>query len=145
MRTNEYRNHELRGDQKINDADRTARTIDLSVLISQEEAQVEGEPDLVVDLIDLYLEEAPRRLAAMSALLAQRDWLSLGRAAHSLKGCSATLGAGRTPQLCEAVEQFALENAPAGSGNFLNKLHEEFALVREAFLHERQRRTSHQK
>ena len=142
MRMKEYGNHELTGDSRINDAARTARAIDLSVLISLEEAQVDGEPDLIVDLIDLYLDEAPRRMADMSALLAQHDWLSLGRAAHSLKGCSAVLGAGRTPQLCEAVEQFAMENAPARSVNVLHKLHEEFALVREAFLHEKQRRTS---
>jgi HPt (histidine-containing phosphotransfer) domain-containing protein len=142
MRRKEYRNHELSGDGKINDADMTARAIDLSVLVSLEEAQGDGEPDLIVDLIDLYLDEVPRRLAAMSALLAQRDWLSLSRAAHSLKGCSAVLGAGRIPQLCEAVEQFALDHAHPVSLNVLHELHEEFALVRGAFLHEKQRRTS---
>ena len=138
----ESRNHELRGDSKINDADRTARAIDLSVLISLEEAQVDGEPDLIVELIDLYLDEAPRRMAAMATLLAQRDWLSLSRAAHSLKGCSAVLGAGRTPQLCDAVEQFAVDDAHPVNLEVLHKLHEEFALVRKAFLHEKQRRTS---
>lgn len=142
MRMKASRTHELRGDRKINDADRTARAIDLSVLISLEEVQVDGEPDLIVDLIDLYLDEAPRRLAAMSALLAQRDWLSLGRAAHSLRGSSAVLGAGRTPQLCEAVEQFALDTSHPVNLDVLHKLHEEFVLVREAFLLEKQRRTS---
>lgn len=142
MSMKEYRNHELTGDSRINDTDKTARAIDLSVLISLEEAQVDGEPDLVVDLINLYLDEAPRRMAAMATLLAQRDWLSLGRAAHSLKGCSAVLGAGRTPQLCEAVEQFALDSAHPVSLDVLHNLHEEFALVREAFLHEKRRRTS---
>lgn len=142
MMMQEYRNQKLRGDSRIKNADRTACAIDLSVLFSLEKAQVNGEPDLIVDLIDLYLDEAPRRMAAMSALLAQRDWLSLSRAAHSLKGCSAVLGAGRTPQLCEAVEQFALDNAHPVSLTVLHNLHEEFALVREAFLLEKQRRTS---
>jgi HPt (histidine-containing phosphotransfer) domain-containing protein len=137
-----YRNDELSGDSKINDADRTARTIDLSVLISLEEVQVDGEPDLIVDLIDLYLDEAPRRMAAMAEQLAQRDWLSLSRAAHSLKGCSAVLGAGRMPHLCEAVEEFALDDGHPVSLTVLHQLHEEFALVREAFLLEKQRRTS---
>jgi len=66
----EYRNHELSAASKIKEADRTARAIDLSVLISLEVVQVDGEPDLIVDFIDLYLDEAPRRMAAMSALLA---------------------------------------------------------------------------
>lgn len=140
MRMKEYRNHELTSSKGV--ADRTARAIDLSVLISLEDAQVDGEPDLIVDLIDLYLDEAPRRMAGMAALLAQRDWLSLARAAHSLKGCSGVLGAGRTPQLCEAVEQFALDDAHPVRLDVLHNLHEEFALVRQAFLHEKQRRTS---
>ena len=142
MRMKESRTHELSGDSKINVPDRTASAIDLSVLISLEKVQVDGEPDLIVDLIDLYLDEAPRRLAAMSAQLAQRDWLSLSRTAHSLKGCSAVLGAGRTPQLCEAVEQFALDKSHPVNLDVLHKLHEEFLLVREAFLQEKQRRTS---
>ena len=138
----DHSNHELTDDNKINDAERTARSIDLSLLLNLEEAQVDGEPDLIVELIDLYLDEAPRRLAAMAALLAQRDWLSLGRVAHGLKGCSAVMGAGRTPQLCAAVEQFALDKAHPVNLDVLHKLQEEFVLVREAFLHEKQRRTS---
>ena len=142
MRAKEYSNQELNGDSDVNVTDSTACAIDLSVLLELEEAQVDDEPDLIVELIDLYLEETPRCLAAMSAMLAARDWLSLRRAAHGLKGSSAVLGAGRTPQLCEAVEQLAPDSAPGVSLNVLLKLQEEFALVRQAFLHERQRRTA---
>lgn len=116
--------------------------VDMTVLASLEEAQAEGEPDLVVDLIDLYLEDAPRRLAAMSATLAERDALSLRREAHGLKGSSATLGAGPSARLCEAVEQIAQDSSPKAIAMVLNGLEQEFARVREAFLIERQRRTS---
>lgn len=116
--------------------------VDMTVLASLEEAQAEGEPDLVVDLIDLYLEDAPRRLAAMSATLAERDALSLRREAHGLKGSSATLGAGPSARLCEAVEQMAQDSSPKAIAMVLNGLEQEFARVREAFLIERQRRTS---
>ena len=57
--------------------------IDLSVLIGLEGAQADGEPDLIVELIDLYLEDTSRKLAAMSELLAKRDTLSLEQAAHA--------------------------------------------------------------
>lgn len=142
MMIEEYRSEHLTGDSNASVADKTAGAIDLSVLSTLEDAQAEGEPDLIVELIDLYLDETPRRLAAMSAMLAQRDWLSLRRAAHNLKGSSAAVGAGRTPQLCEAVEQFALDNSHPVNLDVLHMLHEEFGIVREAFLLEKQRRTS---
>src|SRR5688572_32623117 len=41
--------------------------------------------------------------------------------------------------LCEAVEQFALDDAHPVSLDVLHKLHEEFALVREAFRSEERR------
>jgi HPt (histidine-containing phosphotransfer) domain-containing protein len=116
--------------------------VDIAVLSSLESAQTDGEPDLIVDLIDLYLEDAPRRLADMWALLAERDELGLRRAAHSLKGSSATLGAGPMARLCEGIENVALDHSSAAGANLLNELCQEFAFVRHAFLTERHRRTT---
>jgi len=39
--------------------------VDLEVLYGLTEAQGDGEPDLIVELIDLYLEDTPRRVTAM--------------------------------------------------------------------------------
>lgn len=127
-------------DQTIPDS--AADAVDMTVLSSLQDAQADGEPDLVVELIDLYLEDTPRRLAAISTLLRQRDAPSLRRAAHGLKGSSATLGAGSTARLCEAIEQMALENSLERGPDVLNELHHEFARVRQAMLVERQKRTS---
>jgi HPt (histidine-containing phosphotransfer) domain-containing protein len=123
-------------------SDRIADAVDLSVLISLEAAQADGEPDLVLDLIDLYLDDTPRRLASMSSLLEQRDALSLQRAAHCLKGSSATLGARGTAELCRAIEETAQVGPPGIIANLLTKLHQEFAHVHAAFSAERQKRTS---
>lgn len=120
----------------VNDA------VDMTVLSSLEGAQADGEPDLIVDLIDLYLEDTPRRLAAMSALLAQRDALSLRRAAHGLKGSCATLGAARTARLCEAVEEMSRDSSLEAVATLLDELEQEFAHVRQSFLIERLKRTS---
>src|SRR6185436_17852187 len=78
--------------------------VDISALRNLEQAQEEGEPDLIVEVIDLYLEQAPRQLIAMAAQLSQGDAVSLRRTAHSLKGSSATLGAMHTAAVCEAIE-----------------------------------------
>lgn len=120
----------------VNDA------VDMTVLSGLEGAQADGEPDLIVELIDLYLEDTPRRLAAMSALLAQRDALSLRRAAHGLKGSSATLGAARTARLCESVEEMSHDSSLAAVATLLDGLEQEFAHVRQSFLIERRKRTS---
>ncbi|MGI9164857.1 MAG: Hpt domain-containing protein [Pyrinomonadaceae bacterium] len=120
----------------VNDA------VDMTVLSGLEGAQVDGEPDLIVELIDLYLEDTPRRLAAMSALLEQRDALSLRRAAHGLKGSSATLGAARTARLCEAVEEMSQDGSLAAVATLLAGLEQEFAHVRQSFLNERRKRTN---
>jgi HPt (histidine-containing phosphotransfer) domain-containing protein len=115
--------------------------VDMTVLTSLEEAQPEGEPDLIVQLIDLYLEDTPRRLVAMSVMLAETDVPALRRAAHGLKGSSATLGALRIARLCEAVEQKCEDNSPEAVALLWDGLQQEFARVRQAFLTERQRRT----
>lgn len=115
--------------------------IDLSVLNSLQRIRGDHEPDLVVELIDLYLEETPRRLASMSVHLEERDVPSLRRTAHNLKGSSAAMGAAGTAGLCKAVEE-TIQNGPRETvANLLTKLQQESARVREAFLAERYRRT----
>ena len=120
----------------VNDA------VDMTVLAKLDGAQVDGEPDLIVELIDLYLEDTPRRLAGMSTLLAERDALSLRRAAHGLKGSSATLGAARTALLCEAIEEVSQDSSLDAVANLMDGLEQEFAHARESFLIERRKRTS---
>jgi HPt (histidine-containing phosphotransfer) domain-containing protein len=78
--------------------------IDMSVLASFEEVQMEDEPDLIVELIDLYLDDAPHQLALMQAAIAGADAATLKRTAHGLKGSSANLGICRVAALCEELE-----------------------------------------
>lgn len=113
--------------------------IDLSVLLSFEEAQCEGEPDLIVELIDLYLADFPQQLSAMTAGVLKDDEISLKRAAHTLKGSSANLGVKSIAVLCEELEQ-------SGSGeltqkrDIINRLEQIFARLRSLLLAERQKR-----
>ncbi|HBB96473.1 MAG TPA: hypothetical protein DC054_13885 [Blastocatellia bacterium] len=121
-------------------ADRIADAVDTSVLLSLENAQADGETDLIVELIDLYLDESARRLAAMSSWFEKSDVLSLRREAHSLKGSSATLGAAGTAELCQAIEKTTEDGPSQAVGRLLIALHQEAARAREAFLVERHRR-----
>src|ERR1044072_1816135 len=114
--------------------------IDLSVLLSLDRAQADGEPDLIVELIDLYLDEGSERVASMSNLLAAGDNLSLVRGAHTLRGSSATMGAGRLALLCEAIEHIAKRGLLQDCAALIDEAEREFVRVRESLLSERSKR-----
>jgi HPt (histidine-containing phosphotransfer) domain-containing protein len=122
------------------DSDETPDAIDLAVLADLEGAQVEGEPDIVVELMELYLEDASGKLAAMHEDLAEKGGGSVGRLAHSLRGSSANLGARRVAALCEELERMGDGDPSCGGGVLLNRLELELACVRRVFEAERRRR-----
>ena len=114
--------------------------VDLAMLASYEKIQLDGEPDLIVELIDLYLEDAPRRVAVMQESLAKRDWLSLKREAHNLRGSSGNLGALQMARICDEIEGIESGNLFASIAALLNCLRLELERVVHIFLAERQRR-----
>ena len=116
-------------------------TVDLAALRGFEAIQAEGEPDLVVELIDLYLEDAPRKLAVMLEAAAGADEESLRRAAHSLKGSSASLGAFGAASLCAELERTDCGDSSGQAGALLARLGQELERVREVFAAERRKRS----
>ncbi len=65
--------------------------------------------EFVTELVDTFLEEAPRMLAALHAAYAARDAESFRRAAHSLKSNSNTFGAVRLGEAAKALELDGLD------------------------------------
>ena len=122
-------------------ADAALGAVDMTVLRAFEEMQAEGEPDLIVELIDLYLKDAPVKLASILEAAAEADEESLRRAAHGLKGSSASLGAGQVAALCEELEQAYRADAAGQAATLLDRLERELEGVRRAFEAERRRRS----
>ncbi len=122
------------------DSDETPDAVDLAALAGLEGAQVEGEPDIVVELMELYLEDASAKLAAMREDLTEKGGRSVGRLAHSLRGSSANLGARRAAALCEELERMGEGDPSRGGRVLLDKLESELARVRRVFEAERRRR-----
>jgi HPt (histidine-containing phosphotransfer) domain-containing protein len=116
--------------------------VNLTTLRSLELAQIDGVADIVVALINLFLDDAPRRLADMEAALAERNERSLKRAAHCLKGSSGSLGAFEMAFICDEIEQTESESCFVSVRNLLNRLMGEFTQVRYVLLAERQKRTT---
>lgn len=116
--------------------------VDLSVLLEFEKAQCAGEPDLVVELIDLYLAEVPHQLSAIKDSISTADEVSLKRAAHNLKGSSANLGVESVARLCRELEQMDFVESPQKINVCVGALEQTFARVRRILSAERRNRTS---
>lgn len=115
--------------------------VDLAVLASYDDAQLDGEPDFVVELIDLYLDQAPLLFDSIRTAVKSNDRVTAKRAAHSVRGSSSNLGV-----LQVAVIADQLEHLETGfevyANELLRSLEDEFARVKEILDAERQRRTA---
>jgi two-component system, sensor histidine kinase and response regulator len=101
-----------------------------------------GGQDFVIEMITLFLDNAPRRVASARTALDAGDFQALYRAAHSLKSTSANLGAQRLRLVAERVEAMAAAGGADGIGPLVEELGACYDQVREKLDAERKRRTS---
>jgi len=71
-------------------------------------AMVGNDPDFVDELVDHYLAEGPKQVAAAHAALDAGDAAGLGRAAHALHGSSLNLGGAGVARIARAIEERGL-------------------------------------
>lgn len=101
-------------------------TIDLATF---KELQDAAGPEFVAELVDTFLEEAPRMLQELEGALAARDGERFRRAAHSLKSNSNTFGALKLGTQAKDLELGGLEHAARGNPPALVSLSQEYARV----------------
>jgi two-component system sensor histidine kinase/response regulator len=77
--------------------------------------RVEGDEELLAEMIQLYVEDAPRALITMRSALKQGDLHAVERAAHSVKGSSASLAAKTAAEAALRLEQDAKRGDVAGA------------------------------
>lgn len=82
--------------------------IDESVLAQIESLQIPGEPDLVDQLIEIYLEDACELVDKIKIAVQQDDRSSLRQFARLLKASSANLGILGLASLCQELENAVL-------------------------------------
>jgi HPt (histidine-containing phosphotransfer) domain-containing protein len=125
----------------LTDVSATTQVVDPAVLASLDEAWEEGEPDLIVELIDLYLGDAPQWVEAIRTAADSQDATLLRRAAHTLKGSSGSLGIRQVAETCRRLEQLDCSDSAARVA-LLPRLDREFATARAALAAERTRRVA---
>ena len=79
--------------------------VDAEVLEMLESLQEPGEPDLIVELITLFLKDTPERLAELGD--SRRDAGHVARVAHAVKGSAGNLGATVLQECAGALEHAA--------------------------------------
>ena len=92
--------------------------------------QMSGD-DFINELIDTFLEDAPKMIAEIRSGLAANNTDTFRRAAHSMKSNAATFGASQLAALAKELEMLGKENRLAETGDRLNALEEAYASVRD--------------
>ncbi|PZO35695.1 MAG: hypothetical protein DCF17_18325, partial [Shackletoniella antarctica] len=82
----------------------TTAAVDLTVLRDFADTVGGGSPDFLAEIMLSYLDSTDQLLADMATAYCQQDWLTLKRAAHTLKSSSATVSATDLASLCQALE-----------------------------------------
>jgi HPt (histidine-containing phosphotransfer) domain-containing protein len=88
--------------------------------------------DFMMEIIDVYLADAPKRLADLRAAHETRDWQVFTRAAHTLKSSSAYVGAKHFAELAQVVEAASRQAAVADLAPRVAQLEQEYLQVKGA-------------
>ncbi|MEW6491594.1 MAG: response regulator [Cyanobacteriota bacterium] len=111
--------------------------IDPKLLQSFREMIGEDADSILVEMIDCYLEDAPKLVSAIAAAIAQGDAKQLRAYAHTLKSSSLTLGATTLSNLCKELEVMSRAGHTEGGLDKVLLLKAEYERVKTALQIER--------
>lgn len=89
-----------------------------------------GGPDFVGEMIDLFLEDAPKRVEAARAAEKGGELEALRHAVHPLKSSAGSFGAHALAEVAAKIERLALEKKADTISALVSDLEEKFVLVR---------------
>ena len=88
-----------------------------------------GEPDVLVEVLNLFLVEMPPRMLRLRNAWAAGDIQEAQRTAHSLKGSAGNIGARRLFEVCSQLEEQARPGTLPGARHLVAALGAEFDKV----------------
>jgi two-component system, sensor histidine kinase and response regulator len=96
---------------------------------------VDGERDLLDDMMAVLLAESPGQLATLHTALQQSDARGLERVAHSLKGALSAVGATPAQNLAQRLEALGRADQIAGALHLVQSLETEMARLAAFWTH----------
>jgi HPt (histidine-containing phosphotransfer) domain-containing protein len=106
--------------------------IDPSVIETIRALSVPGKPHVLVDIVQLFLADAPGQLAMLSTAVDAGDADAAWPIAHRLRNRALELGAIRMAPLCSAIELAAHSGSVEHAGPRVETLMHEFGMARAA-------------
>src|SRR6478672_3946669 len=96
--------------------------LDMETVDALRELQMDDEPDILGELIDLFAADSPGLISTMHTAIAAGDASTLRRAAHTLKGSSANLGATALSAICKTLEDLAKAESLSGADDLVTQI-----------------------
>ena len=106
--------------------------IDRQVLDYLATLRTNGKPELLARTINLYLVESPKLVQKLKQAAAANDAPELARSAHSLKSCSANVGARLLSRYCSDIEASARRDDTEEARKIVAKVEAEYGRVQSA-------------
>src|SRR5688572_10392409 len=101
--------------------------LDPAVIESLRRLNQPGEPDVVQEVLTLFIAEAPMRLAAVAGAVEAGDAMALQRAAHAMKGSAAAIGATALQRICADLEEMGRGGSLAGARDAVESMRSVYA------------------
>jgi len=111
---------------------KAAEVLDRQVIDQLGKVLTNGKPEMLVRVMQLYLAESPKLVQKLKEAADASDALQMARLAHSLKSCSANVGAKVLGRYCDEIETAARRGDLGEACNILAKTEMEHAGVHAA-------------
>ena len=111
-------------------AEPAAPALDPMVTKQLRELAATTDPDLMTEIYDGYLSSGAEYLTTLRESARAGDFQGLSRAAHALKGASATVGAGTLAEISRQLEALGNSQSVTGAGELVGQLEREFGRVK---------------
>ncbi len=120
----------------------TPAQLDRETLAHVRALQSPGEPDMLGELIDMFIPDAHAQLTELRAALASGNMEGAAALAHRLRGSSLNLGATDLAACCAELEQNARQRTQHEVAGLFERIEQELERAIEALMAERERHKS---
>ena len=108
----------------------TRAVLDPAVIDTLRRLSVPGEPDVLTEVLKLFLEEAPTRIETLRNAWTDRNIQEGQRMAHSLKGSAGNIGASALFDVCKQLDQVGRAGGPVDASGLVAALDDEYGKVK---------------